>query len=185
MRLIGGVWRGRLLPVVAADGLRPTSDRVRETLFNWLAPRIAGARCLDLFAGTGALGFEAVSRGASEAVLIDANKRVAGALMRTANTFRAGAKIQVRCTDALRWLNSTAITAFAVVFVDPPYASGAAQQVLKYLGEGRLRQGWLHAGASVYFETAVNIPLPVFPSCWSLERECKAGQVRYYLFSTS
>lgn len=119
IRIIGGEWRGRRLPVIVAEGLRPTPDRVRETLFNWLAPRIEGARCLDLFAGTGALGLEALSRGAAHVQFIDTDPGAIQSLRATLDTLGAMSRATVTRADAL----GTTLTASApdIVFVDPPF----------------------------------------------------------------
>ncbi len=175
LRIIGGEWRRRQLPVVDQPGLRPTPDRVRETLFNWLQTVIPGARCLDLFAGSGALGFEAASRGAAEVTLVEnqvAACRVLADNIRTLNTD----KIHLVQRDAMEWLTHCPQT-YDVVFVDPPYASGL-------LGEacGRLeRNGCLAEGARIYLELSGDRPLPELPANWQIKRSKKAGQVGYHL----
>ena len=120
IRIIGGEWRGRRLPVTIAEGLRPTPDRVRETLFNWLAPRIEGARCLDLFAGTGALGIEALSRGAAHVQFIDSDREAIASIRRTLDTLGAGERAKLTQADALRTPVGT--PAPEIVFIDPPFA---------------------------------------------------------------
>jgi 16S rRNA (guanine966-N2)-methyltransferase len=120
VRIIGGKWRRRRLVVASLPGLRPTPDRVRETLFNWLEPMIAGARCLDLFAGTGALGFEALSRGARSAIMVDSDRAAVATLAKLNDELGAGAELV--CTDAAEFVQHAAIGAFDIVFVDPPYA---------------------------------------------------------------
>lgn len=120
IRIIGGQWRGRRLPVTIAQDLRPTPDRVRETLFNWLAPRIEGARCLDLFAGTGALGLEALSRGAAHVQFIDSDPKIIESLRRTLDTLGAGDRATLDRGDALR--TPIAMPPPEVVFIDPPFA---------------------------------------------------------------
>ena len=121
VRIIGGQWRGRRLPVAVADGLRPTPDRVRETLFNWLAPRIEGARCLDLFTGTGALGLEALSRGAAHVQFVDRDRQAIDSLRATLDTLGAHARATLVQADAL----NLSLTALApdIVFIDPPFAA--------------------------------------------------------------
>ena len=121
VRIIGGDWRGTRLPVADRDGLRPTADRVRETLFNWLQPMLPGARVLDLFAGTGALGLEALSRGAREAVLVERDPQLAEGLRQLVARLPGGDRAQVVCADALAWLR-TAPGGFDLAFVDPPFA---------------------------------------------------------------
>lgn len=135
VRIIGGQWRGRRLPVTIAEGLRPTPDRVRETLFNWLAPRIEGARCVDLFAGTGALGLEALSRGAAHVQFVDCDRQAIASLRATLDTLHAGARATLLQADAL----STALPTPApdIVFIDPPFAAAlhgdALERVLRVL----------------------------------------------------
>ncbi len=175
VRIIGGSWRGRKLPVPDLPGLRPTSDRVRETLFNWLAPVIDGAKCLDLFAGTGALGLEAASRGAARVVMVE-NSPAAVALLRE-NVTRLGARtVDLVSADALAWL-ATPGEAFDIVFLDPPFGLGLAARACVLLSAG----GWLAAGARVYLETEVAIAQAPVPAGWEVLRRARAGQVRYYL----
>jgi len=147
LRIIGGKWRSRKLDVMDADGLRPTPDRVRETLFNWLQPTIGGASCLDLYAGTGALGFEALSRGADRVVMIDSSPSVVKTLDLQARKLGAeGAKIV--CADAMHWLDG-AKGYFDIVFLDPPYAEKLLGKVLERL----LHCGITGQGTLVYAET--------------------------------
>jgi len=121
VRIIGGIWRSRRIRIADGLTLRPTPDRVRETLFNWLGTRLAGARCLDLFAGTGALGFEALSRGASRAVLVESDAATAEALHR--HQRELGATVEIICADAGEYLSRSGIGPFDIVFVDPPYSN--------------------------------------------------------------
>ena len=121
IRIIGGAWRGRRLPVAVAEGLRPTPDRVRETLFNWLAPRIEGARCLDLFAGTGALGLEALSRGAAHVQFVERDRQAIASLRAALDTLVAGARATLVQGDALALTLSP--PAPDIVFIDPPFAA--------------------------------------------------------------
>lgn len=185
LRIIGGRNRGRKVPVVDAPGLRPTGDRVRETLFNWLAPVISGARCLDLFAGTGALGFEAASRGAAEVVMIERSEPVVRALR--ANALDLGdTGIRIVKADALDWLARDA-EPFDIVFLDPPFDDrllGRACSLLSHGGLGRSGRGsagWLAPGALVYLETSAKDALPSLPADWVLVRDKRAGQVRFGL----
>lgn len=174
VRIIGGEWRGRRVPVAVASGLRPTADRVRETLFNWLAPVVPGARCLDLFAGTGALGLEALSRGAAATVFVERNGEVARVL--EASLARLGARgARVVATDAQRFL-AGAPQPFDVVFLDPPFGEFALGDLCTLLA-----RGWLAAGARVYLEMPGGEALPPLPPGWELLREKVAGQVRYAL----
>jgi 16S rRNA (guanine966-N2)-methyltransferase len=156
-------------------GLRPTPDRVRETLFNWLAPDLPGAHALDLFAGSGALGFEAVSRGAERVTLIERSALVARQL--TSNAQRLGHEgIQVVQGDALRWLEGSA-SPVDLVFLDPPFGLGLWQPAIDRL----VARGWLRAGARVYLETPAQLGYPELPPHWTLVRDKTAGQVRYGL----
>lgn len=137
VRIIGGMWRRRRVAIAPGSDLRPTPDRVRETLFNWLDPVLHGARCLDLYAGTGVLGFEALSRGAAAAVLVERDARAADALERLRDQLRAEAEILN--VDAEAYLARATIGRFDIVFVDPPYQSAAApvlQSVLAHLAPG-------------------------------------------------
>ena len=146
VRIVGGRWRGRRLPVPAGTGVRPTPDRVRETLFNWLAPSLPGAQCLDLFAGTGVLGLEALSRGAAGATFVERDAVLARALRE--RTGRLAAEARVFREDALEFLASRPPRRFDVVFVDPPYAMGLVE-VLEKLA------AWLGPGHRVYVERPV------------------------------
>lgn len=175
LRIIGGQWRGRRLPILAQPGLRPTPDRVRETLFNWLAPIITGARCLDVFAGSGALGFESASRGASTVILIERAPQVAQQLRINAQMLSA-ACLDIVTADALIWL-SGAGQPFEVVFLDPPYGDNLLVPAITHL----VNNGWLATGAHVYLETARAQTFPALPSNWELIRNKTAGQVRYGL----
>lgn len=177
VRIIAGQWRGRRLRVFAAPGLRPTPDRVRETLFNWLRPWLPGARCLDLFAGTGALCLEALSRGAGSAVMIEAVP-AAVAILRE-NVTRLGAQhAQVIETQATDYLVGPA-QGFDIVFVDPPFASELIARTSELLETG----GWLSPGALVYVEAPAKLrPLPV-PETWECLRSGTAGQVGYHLLT--
>ncbi len=180
MRIGAGRWRGRRLRFPPAASLRPTPGRVRETLFNWLAPRLPGARCLDLFAGSGALGFEALSRAAAEAVLVEQHGAAAAALRQNAQALKAeGARIVER--DALEFLKHPA-GAFDIVFLDPPYArdgAGLLEECLRLLAQG----GWLRPGGLVYIE-ARHGRAPALPAGWLLARSKRAGQVGYHLATT-
>lgn len=175
LRIIGGRWRRRLIPVPVAEGLRPTPDRVRETLFNWLDRDLPGARCLDLFAGSGALGFEAASRGARRVVMVERDPRVARHLQEQARMLGAG-EVTVVCADAMAWLPRAGET-FQVVFVDPPYGT----QDLPALLARVLDAGVLDAGARVYVESPMAARGDPLPSGWRLLREQRAGRVRYHL----
>ncbi|MBN8261014.1 MAG: 16S rRNA (guanine(966)-N(2))-methyltransferase RsmD, partial [Xanthomonadales bacterium] len=169
-----GRWRGTRLPVPDVAGLRPTSDRVRETLFNWLQPMLPGARVLDLFAGSGALGLEAVSRGASSAVLVEADPGLAGALQAAVARLDAGGEVQVQRADALAYLDRDG-PCFDLAFVDPPFAAGLWPAVLARLPGRMAADGWL------YVESPASLA-PVPPVEWRLHREGQTRDVRYALY---
>ena len=158
--------------------MRPTPDRVRETLFNWLGPRLPGARCLDLFAGSGALGFEAVSRGAAEAVMLDRSRVVRDRLARECERLEAERTIRVVEADSLDWLaRSAGGRPFDIVFVDPPQRLAVHREVADRLAEN----GWLAPEARVYFELVRRREPPSLPPGWELLKSGRAGAVRYYL----
>ncbi|MFO8155000.1 MAG: 16S rRNA (guanine(966)-N(2))-methyltransferase RsmD [Thiohalospira sp.] len=175
VRIIAGRWRGRRLPVPEGRGLRPTPDRVRETLFNWLAPDLSGAHCLDLFAGSGVLGLEALSRGASGAVLVERAAPVAHSLREQVTRLEAEA-VRVEQQDALRWLKGPA-EPFDIVFLDPPFDADLWQPVAAALEAG----GWLAADARIYAETPAHGEEPIWPATWYHHRQRIAGGVRYDL----
>lgn len=175
VRVIGGRWRGKRIPVPELPGLRPTPDRVRETLFNWLAPVIAGSRCLDLFAGTGVLGFEAASRGAREVVLVERDHGLAGRLRDAAATL-APDRLAVVEADALAWLRSPS-QPFDIVFLDPPYDAGLLQAAAQGLQAG----GWLAPRAFIYLEAPAEAGPPPLPGGWTAHRSGRAGAVGYHL----
>lgn len=174
VRIIGGAWRGRRIAFADRAGLRPTPDRVRETVFNWLAPWLAGARVLDLFAGSGAFGFEALSRGAAEAVLVDSDPQVVRSLQRQGEELGARGARYV-CADALRFLAAPA-QPFDVVFLDPPYGRGLLAPCARALAAG----GWLAPDARLYLEAERNLT-PELPDGWALLRSRQAGEVGYHL----
>ncbi|WP_101925843.1 MULTISPECIES: 16S rRNA (guanine(966)-N(2))-methyltransferase RsmD [Luteimonas] len=144
VRIIGGQWRGTRLDVPEVRGLRPTSDRARETLFNWLQPMLPGARVLDLFAGTGALGLEAVSRGAAHALLVERDPVLATALAATASRLPGGAAVEVRRADALQVLATAPSAPFDLAFVDPPFDDGLWPAVLAALPRALAADAWLY-----------------------------------------
>ncbi|KOC91055.1 16S rRNA (guanine(966)-N(2))-methyltransferase [Winslowiella iniecta] len=176
IRIIGGQWRGRKLPVPDSAGLRPTTDRVRETLFNWLAPDIQQARCLDCFAGSGALGLEALSRHAASATLLELERPVAQQLEKNLATLGA-ANGRVINTNTLSWL-AQAGEPHDLVFIDPPFRKGLLEQTLSLLES----QHWLADGALIYVESEVENGMPPVPVNWQLHREKIAGQVAYRLY---
>ncbi len=172
VRIVGGEWRGRRIRFPSVAALRPTPDRVRETLFNWLQGAVAGARCLDLFAGSGALGFEALSRGARECVFVESEPAVAAALAASVAMLGDRRSTIVR-GDAFRYLGGTA-RHFDLVFLDPPFARGWLPELCTLLEQ----QGWLAPRAFLYIEGAAEDgPLPL-PHFWQALRATRAGQVR-------
>ena len=171
VRIIGGDWRSRLVKFPPTMSLRPTPDRVRETLFNWLGQRLDGLKCLDLFAGSGALGFEALSRGAARVVMVERDRETVDALRGNARELGAEA-LDIVQGDALSFLANDKET-YDVVFLDPPYASDLAQRALERLSAR------LEPSARVYVETSA----PLVPGDeWRVLREDRAGAVRYALF---
>ncbi|MGB5180219.1 MAG: 16S rRNA (guanine(966)-N(2))-methyltransferase RsmD [Gammaproteobacteria bacterium] len=174
VRIIAGCWRGRKLSFAPVAGVRPTPDRVRETLFNWLSPVIRDARCLDLYAGSGALGIEAASRGASRVVLVDSDPQVVKRLREQLQLFGA-AQIEVVQSTVEAWLASPA-EPFDIVFLDPPFRRDLLPACLQALERG----GWLAADARVYIEGESDLQLQL-PGNWELTRSKRAGQVGYHL----
>ena len=175
IRIIGGRHRGRKLPFADLPGLRPSGDRMRETLFNWLQPLITGARCLDLFAGSGALGLEAASRGAGEVVLVDRAQRVVRQLRENVDLLGLE-HAEVIQADGVRWLETRART-FDIVFLDPPFADRLLAQSLRLLGE----RGWLAPGARLYLEADAGQGLPELPPALAWEKRKRMGQVVFGL----
>jgi 16S rRNA (guanine966-N2)-methyltransferase len=174
VRVIGGAWRSRRISFPDHEGLRPSADRVRETLFNWLGQDLSGQSCLDLFAGSGALGFEALSRGAARVVMVEKSRRVCEALHRNAELL-AAKNLQVHCADALEFATASAAddaARFDVVFLDPPFRSTMLAQVLPKVA--RL----LRPGARVYVESAAAF---VQTGGWQIMRLGRAGQVHFTL----
>lgn len=175
VRIIGGRWRGTRLPVADAAGLRPSSDRVRETLFNWLQPWLPGSRVLDLFAGSGALGLEAVSRGAAQALLVERDAGLAEALHRSVERLHAGDSVQVVRADAVSWLQAPLFGQFDGVFLDPPFDSQLWQPVLDLL------QPWLAVDAWLYLESPAAAPQAAGAD-WDLHRDGRTRQAHYALY---
>ena len=182
LRIIGGEWRGRKLLFPAADGLRPTPDRVRETLFNWLAAHVRDARCLDLFAGSGALGLEALSRGAAHCDFVEQGQHSADTIERHLHTLACD-RGKVWRADARQWLKAErggqVGGIYDIVFLDPPFDQGLVSATCIEL-EGRQL---LAPAAHIYVETGIREPAPEVPGQWALARERQAGEVRYQLFS--
>ena len=178
LRVIGGEWRGRTLRFTAKDGLRPTTDRVRETLFNWLAPRISGAICLDLFAGSGALGLEALSRGAKSCDFVESHRAAAQAIQNHLTLLQATERGRVINTDALAF---TVTYQYDIVFIDPPFADHLHHEALTWL----LNNNMLAEDARIYLEFSDKEPKPSIDTRTRVLRDKKAGQVRYQLLEVS
>jgi 16S rRNA (guanine966-N2)-methyltransferase len=177
LRIIGGAWRGRKLRFPAGAAIRPTPDRVRETLFNWLGGATQGAHCLDLFAGSGALGLEALSRGAAHVTFIEQDAGAARERRARLAEWHAG-DAQVERADALRYL-AGAPRPFDIVFLDPPFASGVLSRAAALLEE----RHWLRAGALIYVECAAREGLPALPGSWRVLKAKQAGEVGYHLLA--
>ncbi|WCN15186.1 16S rRNA (guanine(966)-N(2))-methyltransferase RsmD [Marinomonas mediterranea] len=176
LRIIGGEWRSRQLPIPEVEGLRPTPDRVRETVFNWLNFDIAGAHCADVFCGTGALGLEALSRGAASCIFVDANRAAAQQLKSNLNTLNA-TNAEVHFTSALTYLDQGPKRPLDIVFLDPPFRKGWLEKILPLLEE----KGWLAPQALIYIERESESSFD-FPSHWELIKEKSAGQLTYSLY---
>ena len=180
LRIIGGEWRGRKLNFPESEGLRPTPDRVRETLFNWLASYVPGGRCLDLFTGSGALAFEALSRGAIHATMIDNAPAVIHQLRQNIQDLKTQ-HAELITGSALEWLESRSSdleSQYDVVFLDPPFHKGLAQLCCQLLEQKNL----LSDHAMIYLETEQELTDPQVPESWQLYREKHAGQVTYRLY---
>ncbi len=177
VRIIAGRWRGSKLQFPDADGLRPTSDRIRETLFNWISGLVPGADCLDMFAGSGALGFEAASRGAARVVMLERNPVIVAALQSNRDRIDDGV-IEVYAAEADRWARHCD-RSFDLVFLDPPFSDrGLLERGVDALVEGNC----VKPGGRVYLELPARSDPPDLPEDWVLEKAKKAGQVSYQLF---
>ncbi len=177
VRLISGAWRGRKLPVPNLPGLRPSSDRGRETLFNWLQPFVAGARCADVFAGSGALGFEAASRGAASVDLVEVAPLAVSGLLESRNSLDAE-QVTIHRGNALHWLREQPAASLDLVFLDPPFDSGLAVQCLNAIQEREV----MAPGGLVYVEMAAQLPGLVMQPPFALWREKVIGEVRMRVF---
>ena len=176
LRVIGGEWRGRKLDFPSLEGLRPTTDRVRETAFNWLAPRLQGARCLDMFAGSGALGIEALSRGADWCDFIDNQAAVVKNIAAHLITLNATDRGRVTQTSGIQWSSDRP---YDIVFIDPPFDLALCEQALNHLLEARL----LTEDGRVYLELGRSQTLPSLAPHWDCLRDKQAGDVRYLLLA--
>jgi 16S rRNA (guanine966-N2)-methyltransferase len=179
LRIIGGTWRGRKLRFPDRPDLRPTPDRVRETLFNWLGPRTAGARCLDLFAGSGALGLEALSRGAAHVSFIERDPVAARELRARLAEWQASGGA-VECADALQFLEGTP-EPFGLAFLDPPFGSPLLLSAARRLAQ----RGWLQPEARIYVESPARGGAPQLPEAFTLLKAKQAGEVGYHLYADS
>lgn len=178
VRLIGGDFRGRKLPVRTAEGLRPTSDRMRETLFNWLQFEIPGMQCLDAFAGTGALGLEALSRGAAQVDFLELDAQNAKQLQQNLQTLKIE-NAQLNQTDSLQWLQQSCTKPYDLIFLDPPFEKGLMQPVLDAI----FQQKWIKNNqAWLYLEQEKALDWPALPEDWQLYREKTTAQVKMSLW---
>ncbi|MES2625457.1 MAG: 16S rRNA (guanine(966)-N(2))-methyltransferase RsmD [Pseudomonadota bacterium] len=181
LRIIGGEWRSRLINFADIPDIRPTPDRVRETLFNWLQAPIIGARCLDLFAGSGVLSFEAISRGASSVTALELDPKAASAIRNNVQVLKAE-KLQLLQKNTLDWLQTNSTNQqFDVVFVDPPYAAGFYESCCHLLQQNN----WLAPSALVYIEADQPLDSLKLPQEWRLIRNKRASTVHYGLCETS
>ena len=176
LRIVAGNWRSRLLPIADVPGLRPTSERVRETLFNWIGPRVHGSRCLDLFAGTGALGLEALSRGAESAELVEKSARAIAGLKASVQALDA-TSATVRQQDAWQFLEQYTGAPFDLIFLDPPFADESLQRLCRLIDEKSV----LASGGRVYLEQDRSSPEPALPAGWTVIKSKSTGNVRYSL----
>lgn len=177
VRIIGGQWRSRRLSFPAEEGLRPTTDRVRETLFNWLAPQLPGARVLDAFAGSGALLLEALSRGAGEGLAWELNPKAVAALRQNLQLLQCSQAL-VEPIDTLGALGQKASAGFDIVFLDPPFN----RQLLAPAAALLEQQGWLNPAAWIYTESEHPPASLAVPTGWRLHRDKRAGQAHYALW---
>jgi 16S rRNA (guanine966-N2)-methyltransferase len=176
VRLIGGQWKRSKLPVADAPGLRPTPDRVRETLFNWLGQDLSGWRCLDAFAGSGALGFEAASRGAAQVVLLERERRLALSLNETKQRLHAE-QLRIEAVDALAWMARAAPASFELVFIDPPFdAPQLIEPALTLAARLVVPQGFVYVEAGAALQPALVAKLGLTP-----HRQGRAGAVHFHL----
>lgn len=176
LRIIGGVWRSRQIFIADSPGLRPTPDRVRETLFNWLQFDVAGSLCLDLFAGSGALGIEAASRGAKKVVQVENDQCAYQVLQENTRELQTQV-LDVICKDVFAYLAGNA-EPYDLVFLDPPFGKHLAMQCCQELEEN----GWLAENSKIYVETELGLSLREMPEHWRIAKEKKAGEVEYRLF---
>lgn len=179
LKIIAGNWRSRQITFDNLEGLRPTPSRVRETLFNWLQDDIINSRCLDLYAGSGALSFEAASRGARKVVQVEQNPKVCRQLKANAVNLNA-TQVKLIQSDVFRFLVSD-IQLFNLVFIDPPFHKNLAIQSCQWLED----KGWLATGAKIYLEVEHKLSLNGIPKNWQLLKTKSAGELDYYLFQSA
>ena len=172
VRIIGGQWKRSKLPVADRPGLRPTPDRVRETLFNWLGQDLTGWRCLDAFAGSGALGFEAASRGAAEVVLLERDPALVASLQGSRQRLKADA-LRIEGSDAIGWMGRAAPGSFDLLLLDPPFGTDLAERALP------LATRLAAADGLIYLE--LRQALTALPEGWDLHRQGRAGAVHFHL----
>ena len=175
VRVIGGQWKRSKLPVADKPGLRPTPDRVRETLFNWLGHDLSGWRCLDAYAGSGALGIEAASRGAAEVVLLERDRALAQSLVQTCTRLKA-TTVRVEAADALAWMARCEPRRYELVFIDPPFDAQLFEPSLRAAAPLVVDDGWLYLEADRAFEPAELAPLGL-----RIHRQARAGAVHFHL----
>ena len=177
VRIIGGDFRGRKLPVLQQQGLRPTADRVKETLFNWLQFEVPGSRCLDVYAGSGGLSFEALSRGAKQATLLELNPDNVMVLKNNLQTLKLDNASLIQ-TDSLHWLNNQAPHPYDIIFIDPPFHQEMMQSTIDLL----FANDYVQSSSWLYIEQEVSLDWPTLPLGWEVYREKKTAQVKYGLF---
>ncbi len=179
LRIIAGEWRSRQLIFEELPGLRPTPARIRETLFNWLQQDMVGSHCLDLYAGSGALGFEAASRGAHSVVMVEENASACRQIKQNIVKLTAE-QIKIRQSEVFKFLAGDP-EPFNLIFLDPPFAKGLAQTTCHWLED----KAWLAEKAKIYVEAEQQLALEGMPENWQCLKNKKAGQVAYYLFQRS
>ncbi len=182
LRIIGGTWRGRHIHFHPSPGLRPSGDRIRETVFNWLAAYTPGANCLDAFAGSGVLGLEALSRGAAQVIFLEKNLRTLKQLQQSLSELGAGPNAKAKQANSIRWLQQTAQHPFDLVFVDPPFHQNLVLPCLKHLQQWR----WLKPGALVYVECETTLKLEKkLDHQWIVHRIKQTKELTYALLQTA
>ena len=177
IRLISGKWRGKKLPVKDIEGLRPTTDRTKETLFNWLMHDINNATCLDCFSGSGSLAFEALSRFANKVTLLEKDRSVVKQLQENLSVLKVD-NAKIIETDSLQYLSKVAVEQYNIIFIDPPFNKGLVQPCCDALQEN----GYLATDALIYIEKEVELTHLILPSTWQLLKEKSTGQVSYQLY---